>query len=721
MRPDRFAASVLIFAGLPLLAQERPSSSGAVTEKATVTVVEVPVSVVGRDGKPVAGLKASDFELWEDGKKKEISGFDEVRLEDSSGSNRPLASVGSPSEGSQALAQARWLILFDLSYTSLSGLLRARQAAKTFVETAPRTDLVGVSTISADSGWKLLVNFTADRQQAARAIETLGMSHGAVRTQDPLDFAFMLPGPLAPSSGPASTEVSNEDQLRKELQTMRQSSSNERAQGRATQFVSSLGVVARILQSVRGRKHLLFFSEGFDGRLLSGNAGRDGAPYQEFSPSANMDTTGEAAVNGELWKVDSETRFGSVSTRQVLSEALLKFRSTDTVIHAIDISGLRSEGDMTKQSGASGGETLFEMANGTGGDVIRNANEFSGQIQDVVARTRLFYVLAFSTQAGGKPGAFHPLKVKVNVPGVKALARSGYYEQPPLQRLSPIERVLASGDLITGGLKENRLSLRLLTASFPIDLRLAQVPVILEIPWSEAMRKAPAPAQFQIYVYAADAQGTLTDYLAQDFSVDLSKVAGASKEGIKYYGTLLLPPGDYELRVLVRCATSDESGLRVANLRVPAVPGAAAVVLPPFFQSSSAGWTLVKTPARSEEALRLAGYPFAVAKESFVPAADAVLAGGSDAQVVLMTYNFSQGPEAVPLQVQSAAVDEAGHVHPVGLRLVNRSDGERFGGRDLLFSFRPEGLPPGRYHLKVTVSDTLGPKTAESASAFEIQ
>jgi hypothetical protein len=361
------------------------------------------------------------------------------------------------------------------------------------------------------------------------------------------------------------------------------------------------------------------------------------------------------------------------------------------------------------------------MANGTGGDVIRNANEFGGQIQDVVARTRLFYVLAFSTQTGGKPGAFHPLKVKVNAPGAKVLARSGYYEQPPLQRLSPIERVLASGDLITGGLKENRLALQLLTASFPIDLGLAQVPVILEIPWSEAMRKAAAPAQFQIYVYAADAQGTLTDYLAQDFSVDLSKVAGANKEGIKFYGTLLLPPGDYELRVLVHCATSDESGLRVANLRVPAVPGNAAVVLPPFFQSSSGGWTLVKSPARSEEALRLAGYPFAVAKESFVPAADAVLAGGSDAQVVLMTYNFSQGPEAVPLQVQSAAVDEAGHLHPVGLRLVNRSDGERFGGRDLLFSFRPEGLPPGRYHLKVTVSDTLGPKTAESASAFEIR
>ncbi|HEX7253651.1 MAG TPA: VWA domain-containing protein, partial [Thermoanaerobaculia bacterium] len=664
----------LLLAGGPLAAQERPSSSGAVTEKATVTVVEVPVSVIGKDGKPLAGLKASDFELWEDGKKKEISGFDEVKLEESSGPNRPLPASGPDVEGSNGLAQARWMILFDLSYTSLSGLLRARQAAKTFVQTAPRTDLIGVSTISSDSGWKLLVNFTADRQQAARAIDTLGMTHGAVRTQDPLDFAFLLPGPLAPSSGTAATEVSNEDQLRKDLQTLRQSSSNERAQGRATQFVSALSVVARILQSVRGRKHLLFFSEGFDGRLLSGNAGRDGAPYQEFSPSPNMDTTGEAAVNGEFWKVDSETRFGSVAARQVLSEALSKFRSTDTVIHAIDISGLRSEGDMTKQSGASGGETLFEMSNGTGGDMIRNANELSGQLQDVVARTRVFYVLAFSTKAAGKPGAFHPLKVKVNVPGVKVLARSGYYEEPPLQRLSPIERILASGDLITGGLKENRLAMRLLTASFPVDLGLAQVPVILEIPWSEAIRKSPAPVQFQIYAYAADAQGTLTDYLAQEFSVDLSKVAsGASNEGIKYYGTLLLPPGDYELRVLARCVTSDESGLRVANLRVPAVPGTAAVVLPPFFQASSASWTLVKSPGRSEDAVRLAGYPFAVAKESFVPAADAVLTSGSDAQVVLMTYNFSQGPEAVPLQVQSSAVDESGRAHPVGFRLVNRS------------------------------------------------
>jgi hypothetical protein len=107
--------------------------------------------------------------------------------------------------------------------------------------------------------------------------------------------------------------------------------------------------------------------------------------------------------------------------------------------------------------------------------------------------------------------------------------------------------------------------------------------------------------------------------------------------------------------------------------------------------------------------------------ESFIPAAAAVVSRVADIRVVLMTYNFSQGPEVPPLQVRSEALDESGLAHPVGLQLVHRSDGERFGGRDLLFAFRPEGLAAGRYHLKVTVSDALAPKAAESQTAFEVR
>jgi hypothetical protein len=436
-----------------------------------------------------------------------------------------------------------------------------------------------------------------------------------------------------------------------------------------------------------------------------------------------MDTTGEASANGELWKVNSDTRFGSFSTRQVLGDALSKLRSTDTVIHAIDISGLRAEGDMTKPPGAAGSETLFEIADGTGGELVRNANELGDQLQRIVEHTRIFYLLAFQPKGSSKPGSFHTLKVKVKAEGTKVLARSGYYEPAPFARLSPIERVLASGDLITGGMREDQLHVRVLTASFPVDLALAQVPLILEIPFAGiSTRDSAGQTAFQIYVYAADPQGTLTDYLTQELSVDIVKVgANGAGEGIKYYGTLLLPPGDYELRVLVSCATVGQSSVKILSLQVPVVPGGRPVVLPPLFEASTGGWTLIKGPARSEAALQKATYPFAVGAESFVPAAAATLSNGKETRVALMTYNFGQGSDDSLLRVRPEILDESGRVYAVSLTSLRSSDGERFGGRDLLLGFRPQGLAPGRYRLKVAVSDPNTGSVAENTGLFDIR
>src|ERR1700757_2199798 len=61
-------------------AEQQTSSSGAFRESASVTIVEIPVSVIGKDGKPVAGLTAADFELLDDGKKQPINGVDVVDL-----------------------------------------------------------------------------------------------------------------------------------------------------------------------------------------------------------------------------------------------------------------------------------------------------------------------------------------------------------------------------------------------------------------------------------------------------------------------------------------------------------------------------------------------------------------------------------------------------------------------------------------------------------------
>ena len=62
----RFAAAAVIFAASVVF--------GQVKESVTVSVVEVPVTVVDRGGNPIKGLTRENFEIIDEGKKREIGG-----------------------------------------------------------------------------------------------------------------------------------------------------------------------------------------------------------------------------------------------------------------------------------------------------------------------------------------------------------------------------------------------------------------------------------------------------------------------------------------------------------------------------------------------------------------------------------------------------------------------------------------------------------------------
>jgi VWFA-related protein len=712
---------VLLFAVGSFAAAEQTGSKGAVRESASVTVVEIPVNVIGKDGKPVAGLTAADFELYDDGKKQAITGLDVFDL------SRPVSAQTGVAPPIEAAARRHWLIVFDLSYTNLSGLLRSRDGAQAFVAKAMKpSDLAAVATLSVDTGWKLLVNFTADRKQLAQAIDTLGLPGVAVqRAIDPLGFAFAPPGLSEgvgnSGSGKGSTLV---DENIKDLLAIQKPATDDLARGRALQLVKSLGTIGRTLDSVRGRKHVLFFSEGFETRLLSGNAAERSAGAPSASQQSVVQDTAAAAASGEYWKIDSDARYGSTSTRSILDRALSEFRRSDTILHTVDITGLKSESDasgVTKPG--SGTDALFTLAADTNGEFVRNANQLGGEIEKLVERTDLVYLLIYQPKSLTKPGAFHDLKVKVKASGAKVVARAGYYEPKPYAALSSMERILEAGDAITGGPRQDSFSTVVLTAPFPSGGPLSQVPVILEIPGKPLLAgDTGKETKIQIFAYATDTAGTLTDYLTQELSLDIAKVRpNLEAGGIKFFGTLALPPGEYTVRTLVRNSSSGHSAVTTTSLHINEVPGVAAVVLPPFFREPAGRWIMVKANPRADSPTRTAEYPFALEGESFIPSALPTLESGSTADVVVTTFNLGGGSKLEPLQVHSEITGPDGKTRPVEVQVVKRSDRERTGGRALLLSFKPEGLPAGRYVLKVRVSDRVSRKSSEASTDFEVR
>ena len=517
----------------------------------------------------------------------------------------------------------------------------------------------------------------------------------------------------------------------RDMQALQVVSNDEQARGRVAKLMNALAGMGRALDSVRGRKHVLYFSEGFETRLLAGRAAGNGPPgtlLQQGSNASALDPgtnqgAGDAAITGQIWKVDSDARFGNSSLQNQLTGSLGLFPRSDAVLDAVDVAGVRTDLEAAGPKPGSGTDALAVMASETGGDFVRNANELGKELRNVAERTGLVYLLVYQPQGLSKPGAFHKLRVDVKVPTSKVLARSGYYEPRAYANLSPFERMLASGDLLTGGATGESLEGRLVVAPFASPGQTPQVPVVLELPGAGLLAgEKGEKTSVQIYAYATDASGTLADYVTSDLSLDLAKMRPALEAGgIKFYGTLYLPPGDYGVRVLARNTTTGRAGVFSAAVKVPVMPGGAPTVLPPFFQEPAGRWVMVRASARSDAPQRPADYPFAVGGDSFIPSLLPTVANGSPVQLAVFTYNFGAGSKPAALAAQGEVVGPDGRTRAAPLAIVKASDVERGGGRKLLLSWSPEGLAPGRYALRVAVSDPATKATGEGRSEFVVR
>jgi len=412
---------------------EAQEARSPVRETAEVVLVEVPVRVVDRAGNPVRNLSAKDFELYDDGRKQSILGFDVIDLAERGaqpGAGEPV----------HPAARRHFLVLFDLSFARPKAILAARRAAKEFVLSGMGDrDLAAVATYSVDAGVNLLVTFSSDRVQLARAIDTLGLSAPKDVSGDPLSFAFdtarlSREGDVGRGQGRSEAAAAEMIDTLQTMASLSRARADEYARDRVRQMIESFRHLARTLDAVGGRKDIIYLSEGFASRLLVGT--RDNETEREW------------LLRGETWKVDSDKRFGSGPLRQDLDTMTALFRRSDCVIHALDIGGLRAENEPGSETDArfwgsrETDNSLFELASGTGGEVVRNENDFRAALEALVTRTSLVYVLAFRPERTGKEGKYHEVRVKVNARGARVSSRAGYYESRGFALLSPLERSL---------------------------------------------------------------------------------------------------------------------------------------------------------------------------------------------------------------------------------------------------------------------------------------
>lgn len=533
------------------------------SDEAEAVLVEVPVEVLA-DGRPVEGLTADDFEVFDNGRRQRILGLDAVdRRHSRYDSDLPV------------VARRHFLLLFDLSFTSPAAVARAREAALRTVESQlDPSDLVGVATFRLQEGVRLLLGFSPDRSQVRVTLDALERKTSIALRPDPLNLYLGQPAsaesgvkaPLRPDT------AAQREEAYAPLQHLIDRESAARSRRDVALLSESLSSLARLMRGAAGRKHLILFSEGFAAGLLHGSGGAD------------REALDRAVQAGDLAKVDSDALFGSRATIDLLNRLTEEMRRADCSLHTVDTSPLGQ---------SQGKDGLFLLARDTGAVFFENFNQLGGAFEQLLRRTQLTYVLTYRPEDLKGDGSYRKLKVKLagerEAKNVKLSYRPGYYDDEVASFAKEERRLLLADRL----LDRRPGAIRTRVHAMPTgDLVHGKnfVPVVVEVggpsflgPAAAAGRSvsaAPdAPRQVvldaQVFVYALTEDGGIADFFSQAIPFDLARHGPAlQRRGFKLFAPLLLPAGRFTLKALVRNGERGRIGVASKNLQVAKKAGA---------------------------------------------------------------------------------------------------------------------------------------------------
>jgi len=639
------------------------AASAQVKETIDVHLVEVPVTVVDRAGNPVRGLTAANFELFDQGTKRAIGNFEAIDFESEAVRS---ASPLNPS------ARRNFILLFDLSFSSPVGRSKAQEAARNFIAKGMGLrDLAAVATIDVDRGFRMVTSLTTDRNLLGSAIA----NPRTFVSSDPLRIAGTDVFQLQPTDNVSRADVNAVDDFAADIARGEKKLNDQYNRSRIERQLRLLSDLGRTLRVLPGRKQIILFSEGFDPRLVRGRDARSGTDEQD-----DVSQT----TSGNVWRVDTDARYGSSMTMTLLDEMARSLRSSDVVLHAVDIQGVRVQND-ENGSRINSNDALHLLSRPTGGEVFKNSNDVNADLEKMLRAQNVVYVLGFRAPASNS-GKFHELKVRVTgVTGVRVFHRAGYYDSGAE---SALERSLSNAEIVLNDIVQNDIHVAALAAAFPAKDGSAQVPMVIDIGAPGLLHDAKAnDVVAEVYVYAFDDQGVVRDRTYQRMTINSARMAGHN--GIKYFPTLTLPPGKYALKTLVRVAGTERKGFVRTDIEVPSTNDVA--LLPPMFVDDPAAWIVVR--GASHDA---APYPFHINGEPFMPSASAGVSNGHSRRVALFVFNV----EPDELAWDASAFDAVGP-HPGAPVVLQRLQGQDV--IKLLLDYSPANLLAGSASFDVTV------------------
>ncbi len=557
MKSNRMLLAAVFVSSLTALAQkppEKPPDQPRVTGSVETSILELDAVVTDKAGRPVPGLKASDFEVKIGGKPVAIENFYERRTlpADAVAPSAPAGQAAPPASAAPSASAARpsrHVVLFvdrlflwekwksDATFDALRDVLRR-------IVVEPGDDAM---IVTWDRAVGAVVPFTQDLGPVERVLE-----REREKSRQPLPeattvrqlvdeaawFATMPAG--ARSSG---VEVSQHAAQAEAYAVMRAKA-------------AALKAVCASIGGLPGRKILVHASHRFS-RVAGLEFSGGGLDAQEFNAMAMVDSVAEAAnANGvtmytffpEGWNEDGAA-VGADNARSPFAAAV-----GSTVL------GL-SDAAVHNEAAA-----LEEVADKTGGTFSLGWHEAPALAARIVADVDSSYSLGVAAP-GVKPGKALAVKVSVRDPALRVRARRAALERTAEERVEA--RVLSN---LFRPEPVSRLRVSLDSATVEPAKKKTTATLRVRVPIGSLL-KTPSPrgesGAFSVFVVSAAADGAFTEVVRQrrPFEIPKADAEKAAAGHFTYEVPVVVGGGEARISVGVWDEVGKDAGFLLVEIR----------------------------------------------------------------------------------------------------------------------------------------------------------
>ncbi len=627
---------------------------------------EVIVDVVVRDkkGKLVTGLGAGDFTILEDGVAQRITAVREVKGSLVAGADGKANAGGTgPTDATRPVR----LISLVFDRLGIDSRRLARQAANDLIKADLASD-VYIAVFSNDLYLKAIQPFTNDRLKLKAAVERVtggGAMTNFADANASLKLAVSSSGgsegaAAAAAGGSRGSSVDGAGMAQESMNRMVSDmlefaeTSVQEQQGRSSIF--GLWGIVKEQGRLPGRKTVLYFSEGL--QLPNSLLGQ----FKSMISDANRSNVSVYAIDarGLSTAEDSQASRDALNTSLKVSVGTYKSTETSSAVSRTEANQFDRNMDSIRSNPQV---NLAELAEGTGGVLIANMNDFRKPIQRITEDLGSYYEVIYRPQNGNVDGSFRAIATKCSRNDVTIQSRSGYFALPTLKGMNvmphevPLLKALSTSPLARG------LDFR---ASVWLGRPAAEVyngTIIFEMPMKEMTFRElevkstvlPGPsfrAHVSFLALVKNSEGTVVGKVSNDIPINLprERLEGFRAGSVFFTRQLLLPPGRYTIESAAGDLEASKVAARKTALVVPKPDPAALAV---------SAITLVR---RLEDAPAnpSADDPFIVGKSRVVPTlADNVPVGGKNALSFFFSIYPAAGADPVEAGIEILLDDKA--------------------------------------------------------------